>query len=88
DGWGFKGKGPNVNTTAWVAPGLYRAGDADHKAQAVSGQTWLVKQQKDDGSFPASYSPMMATTQAVPALRGLQSYDNVGANQAKTVQIH
>ncbi|MEH1512022.1 hypothetical protein V7F95_07715 [Cutibacterium avidum] len=88
DGWGFKGKGPNVNTTAWVAPGLYRAGDAGHKAQAVSGQTWLVKQQKDDGSFPASYSPMMATTQAVPALRGLQSYDNVGANQAKTVQIH
>ncbi|MCO6665741.1 hypothetical protein, partial [Cutibacterium avidum] len=32
--WGSKGKGPNVNTTAWVAPGLYRAGDADHKAQA------------------------------------------------------
>ena len=85
--WGSKGKGPNVNTTAWVAPGLYRAGDADHKAQAVAGQTWLVKQQQADGSFPG-YSPMMATTQAVPALRGLQSYDNVGANQAKTVQIH
>ena len=87
DGWGFKGKGPNVNTTAWVAPGLYRAGDAGHKAQAVAGQTWLVKQQQADGSFPG-YSPMMATTQAVPALRGLQSYDTVGANQAKTVQIH
>ena len=86
--WGSKGKGPNVNTTAWVAPGLYRAGDADHKAQAVSGQKWLVKQQKDDGSFSTPYSPLMATTQAVPALRGLQSYDNVGANQAKTVQIH
>lgn len=26
---------------------------------------------------------MMATTQAVPALRGLQSYDNVGAHQAQ-----
>ncbi|ERS37702.1 MAG: prenyltransferase/squalene oxidase repeat-containing protein [Cutibacterium granulosum] len=85
--WGSKGKGPNVNTTAWVAPGLYRAGDADHKAQAVAGQTWLVKQQQADGSFPG-YSPMMATTQAVPALRGLQSYDTVGANQAKTVQVH
>ena len=85
--WGSKGKGPNVNTTAWVAPGLYRAGDAGHKAQAVAGQTWLVKQQQADGSFPG-YSPMMATTQAVPALRGLQSYDTVGANQAKTVQVH
>ena len=85
--WGSKGKGPNVNTTAWVAPGLYRAGDADHKAQAVAGQTWLVKQQQADGSFPG-YSPLMATTQVVPALRGLQSYDTVGANQAKTVQVH
>ena len=85
--WGSKGKGPNVNTTAGVAPGLYRAGDADHKAQAVAGQTWLVKQQQADGSFPG-YSPMMATTQAVPAQRGLQSYDKVGANKAKPVQIH
>ncbi|MGK2310152.1 prenyltransferase/squalene oxidase repeat-containing protein [Cutibacterium sp. V947] len=80
--WGSKGKGPNVNTTAWVAPGLYRAGDADHKAQAVAGQKWLVSQQQADGSFSTPYSPLMATTQAVPALRGLQSYDNVGANQA------
>jgi len=86
--WGSKGKGPNVNTTAWVAPGLYRAGDADHKAQAVSGQKWLVSRQQSDGSFSTPYSPLMATTQAVPALRGLQSYDNVGANQVKTVQIH
>ncbi|MGK2308999.1 PKD domain-containing protein [Cutibacterium sp. V970] len=85
--WGPKGQGASVNTTAWVAPGLYRAGDAGHKAQAVAGQTWLAKQQKDDGSFPASYSPMMATTQAVPALRGLQSYDNVGANPARAVTV-
>ncbi|WP_410171635.1 hypothetical protein [Cutibacterium granulosum] len=80
--WGSKGKGPNVNTTAWVAPGLYRAGDAGHKAQAVAGQKWLVSQQQSDGSFSTPYSPLMATTQAVPALRGLQSYDNVGAHQA------
>ena len=80
--WGSKGKGPNVNTTAWVAPGLYRAGDAGHKAQAVAGQKWLVSQQQSDGSFRTPYSPLMATTQAVPALRGLQSYDNVGAHQA------
>ena len=90
--WGSKGKGPNVNTTAWVAPGLYRAGDADHKAQAVAGQKWLVGEQQSDGSFTTSVKTpagkMMATTQAVPALRGLQSYDTVGANQAKTVQIH
>lgn len=90
--WGSKGKGPNVNTTAWVAPGLYRAGDADHKTQAVAGQTWLVKQQQSDGSFTGSVKTpagkMMATTQVVPALRGLQSYDNVGASQAKTVQVH
>ena len=87
EAWGFKGKGPNVNTTAWVAPGLFRAGDADHQQQAVKGQEWLVGQQKSDGSFrglvttPAGI--MMATTQAVPALRGLQSYDNVGAHQAQ-----
>lgn len=80
--WGSKGKGPNVNTTAWVAPGLYRAGDAGHKAQAVAGQKWLVSQQQSDRSFSTPYSPLMATTQAVPALRGLQSYDNVGAHQA------
>ena len=90
--WGSKGKGPNVNTTAWVAAGLDRAGDADHKAQAVAGQTWLVKQQQTDGSFTGSVKTpagkMMATTQAVPALRQLASYDTVGANQAKMVQVH
>ena len=90
--WGSKGKGPNVNTTAWVAAGLDRAGDADHKAQAVAGQKWLVKQQQTDGSFTGSVKTpagkMMATTQAVPALRQLASYDTVGANQAKMVQVH
>ena len=90
--WGSKGKGPNVNTTAWVAAGLDRAGDADHKTQAVAGQTWLVKQQQTDGSFTGSVKTpagkMMATTQAVPALRQLASYDTVGANQAKMVQVH
>ena len=87
DGWGLPGKGANVNTTAWVAPGLYRAGDAGHKDQAVKGQAWRVGQQKSDGSFRGSVTTpagiMMATTQAVPALRGLQSYDNVGAHQAQ-----
>ena len=90
--WGSKGKGPNVNTTAWVAAGLDRAGDAGHKAQAVAGQKWLVKQQQTDGSFTGSVKTpagkMMATTQAVPALRQLASYDTVGANQAKMVQVH
>ena len=89
--WGSKGKGPNVNTTAWVAPGLYRAGDADHKDQAVKGQAWLAGRQQTDGSFQGSgttpAATMMATTQAVPALRGLQSYDNVGANQAQQEPI-
>ena len=90
--WGPKGQGPSVNTTAWVAAGLDRAGDAGHKAQAVAGQTWLVKQQQTDGSFTGSVKTpagkMMATTQVVPALRQLASYDTVGASQAKMVQVH
>ena len=85
--WGSKGKGPNVNTTAWVAAGLDRAGDADHKAQAVAGQTWLVKQQQTDGSFTGSVKTpagkMMATIQAIPVLRGLQSFDNIGTHQPR-----
>ena len=85
--WGSKGKGPNVNTTAWVAAGLDRAGDADHKAQAVAGQKWLVKQQQTDGSFTGSVKTpagkMMATIQAIPVLRGLQSFDNIGTHQPR-----
>lgn len=85
--WGSKGKGPNVNTTAWVAAGLDRAGDADHKTQAVAGQTWLVKQQQTDGSFTGSVKTpagkMMATIQAIPVLRGLQSFDNIGTHQPR-----
>ena len=87
DGWGWPDYGASVRATTRVAPGLYRAGDAAHRAQAVAGQKWLAAQQRPDGSFPG-YSPLMATTQVVPALRGLQSYDTVGANQAKTVQVH
>ena len=82
DAWGSKGAGPRVRATTRVAPGLYRAGDAIHKDQAVKGQAWLAGQQQADGSF-LGYSPMTATTQAVPALRGLQSYDNVGAHPAQ-----
>ncbi|EGY78961.1 hypothetical protein HMPREF9153_0530 [Cutibacterium avidum ATCC 25577] len=85
--WGSKGKGPNVNTTAWVAAGLDRAGDAGHKAQAVAGQKWLVKQQQTDGSFTGSVKTpagkMMATIQAIPVLRGLQSFDNIGTHQPR-----
>ena len=92
DAWGPKGQDASVNTTAWVAAGLDRAGDAGHKAQAVAGQKWLVSQQQSDGSFTTPVKTpagkMMATTQVVPALRQLASYDTVGANQAKTVQIH
>ncbi|MDF9457878.1 hypothetical protein P5837_30665, partial [Bacillus cereus] len=91
DGWGIPGKGANVNTTAWVAPGLYRAGDADHKDQAVKGQAWLAGQQQADGSFPSNVvSPawtMMTTVQAVPVLRGLQSLDTIGANPARAVTV-
>ena len=70
----------DVRATTRVAPGLYRAGDANHKDQAVKGQAWLAGQQKADGSFPSNVvSPawtMMATVQAVPVLRGLQSLDS------------
>ncbi len=92
DAWGPKGQDASVNTTAWVAAGLDRAGDAGHKAQAVAGQKWLVSQQQSDGSFTTPVKTpagkMMATTQVVPALRQLASYDTVGANQAKMVQVH
>ena len=71
--------------------GLYRAGDANHKDQAVKGQAWLAGQQKADGSFPSNVvSPawtMMATVQAVPVLRGLQSLDTIGANPARAVTV-
>jgi len=78
--WGPKGQGAGVRATTRVAPGLYRAGDAAHRAQAVAGQKWLAAQQRSDGSFPAYYSPMLATIQAVPVLRGLQSFDTIGTH--------
>ncbi|MGK2351276.1 PKD domain-containing protein [Cutibacterium sp. V947] len=83
DGWGIKDHGANVRATTRVAPGLYRAGDAAHRAQAVAGQKWLAAQQRPDGSFPAYYSPMLATIQAVPVLRGLQSFDTIGTHQPR-----
>ena len=79
DGWGWPDHGANVRATTRVAPGLYRAGDAAHRAQAVAGQKWLAAQQRPDGSFPG-YIPMLATIQAVPVLRGLQSFDNIGTH--------
>ena len=84
DGWGIKDHGANVRATTRVAPGLYRAGDAAHRAQAVAGQKWLAAQQRPDGSFPGYYySPMLATIQAVPVLRGLQSFDTIGTRQPR-----
>ncbi|WP_205628038.1 prenyltransferase/squalene oxidase repeat-containing protein [Acidipropionibacterium acidipropionici] len=71
----------NVNTTAWVAPGMDRS---DETSQAVDAQSWLVSQQNTDGSFTAGpdltepINLMMATTQAIPPLLGLSSYDNTG----------
>lgn len=50
DGWGWPDHGANVRATTRVAPGLYRAGDAIHKDQAVKGQAWLADQQQADGS--------------------------------------
>ena len=88
DVWGWPDYGASVRATMRVAPGLYRAGDAAHRAQAVAGQKWLVSQQQSDGSFsdgsfPAYYSPMLATIQAVPVLRGLQSFDTIGTHQPR-----
>ncbi|KAG9059941.1 thrombospondin type 3 repeat-containing protein [Cutibacterium granulosum DSM 20700] len=83
DGWGWPDHGANVRATTRVAPGLYRAADAAHRAQAVAGQKWLAAQQRSDGSFPAYYSPMLATIQAVPVLRGLQSFDTIGTHQPR-----
>ncbi|OZS41211.1 adhesion protein, partial [Photobacterium sanguinicancri] len=90
DGWGWPGHGANVRATTRVAPGLYRAGDAIHKDQAVKGQAWLAGQQKVDGSFANDWGPSwraLATAQAVPVLRGLQSFDSIGANPARAVTV-
>ena len=90
DAWGSKGAGPRVRATTRVAPGLYRAGDAIHKDQAVKGQAWLAGQQKVDGSFANDWGPSwraLATAQAVPVLRGLQSFDSIGANPARAVTV-
>jgi len=82
--WGWPGHGPGVRATTRVAPGLYRAGDAAHRAQAVAGQKWLVSQQQSDGSFLSPVKTpewrMMVTVQAVPVLRGLQSFDTIGTH--------
>ncbi|MEH1478206.1 PKD domain-containing protein, partial [Cutibacterium avidum] len=47
----------------------------------------LVKQQQTDGSFTGSVKTpagkMMATIQAIPVLRGLQSFDNIGTHQPR-----
>ncbi|MEA5645212.1 MAG: PKD domain-containing protein [Cutibacterium granulosum] len=84
DGWGWPGHGANVRATTRVAPGLYRAGDAAHRAQAVVGQKWLVGEQQSDGSFTGPLTTpagkMLATAQAVPVLRGLQSFDTIGTH--------
>ena len=89
--WGPKGQGAGVRATTRVAPGLYRAGDAAHRAQAVAGQKWLVSQQQSDGSFLSPVKTpewrMMATVQAVPVLRGLQSFDTIGTHPARTVPV-
>ena len=89
--WGWPGHGPGVRATTRVAPGLYRAGDATHKAQAVAGQTWLVKQQQPDGSFQNPINnperEMLTTAQAIPVLRGLQSFDTIGTHPARTVPV-
>ena len=90
DAWGSKGAGPRVRATTRVAPGLYRAGDAIHRDQAVKGQAWLAAQQQADGSFANDWGPSwraLATAQAVPVLRGLQSFDSIGANPARAVTV-
>lgn len=81
----------NVNTTAWVAPGMDRS---DETSQAVDAQSWLVSQQNTDGSFTAGpdltepINLMMATTQAIPPLLGLSSYDNAGTTyQPHTITV-
>jgi len=91
DDWGPKGQGADVRATTRVAPGLYRAGDATHKAQAVAGQKWLAAQQRSDGSFQNPINnperEMLTTAQAIPVLRGLQSFDNIGTHPARTVPV-
>lgn len=61
-----------------------------HRDQAVKGQAWLAAQQQADGSFANDWGPSwraLATAQAVPVLRGLQSLDTIGANPARVVTV-
>lgn len=86
-----KDKHSDVNTTAWVAPGVQRTGDT---GAATEGQSWLVSQQKSDGSLPTGpkldelKNTLAATSQAIPPLLDLSSYDNAGsAYSPHTVQV-
>lgn len=71
----------NVNSTAWAAPGAHRTGDAPLRATAEAAQAVFTSYQKSDGSITPGtpgWNAMMSTTQSVPPLLGLRSYDNAG----------
>lgn len=88
-GWGLTfnpAAGPptvaNINSTAWAAPGAHRTGNSTLKATAEAAQSVFVSNQKTDGSITPGtpgWNTMMSTTQSVPPLLGLRSYDNAGA---------
>jgi hypothetical protein len=96
-GWGltYDGSTPtvaNINSTAWAAPGAYRTGDATLKATAIAAQLVFTSNQTSTGAITPGtpgWADMMSTTQSVPALLGLRSYDNAGSpdTAAKTVDV-
>ncbi|MDN5995592.1 hypothetical protein [Acidipropionibacterium jensenii] len=94
-GWGltYDGSTPtvaNINSTAWAAPGAFRTGDATLQATAVAAQSVFTSNQTSTGAITpgtSGWNDMMSTTQSVPPLLGLRSYDNAGSTSTAAVNV-
>lgn len=94
-GWGltYDGSTPttaNINSTAWAAPGAYRTGDATLKGTAVAAQSVFTSSQTSTGAITpgtSGWNDMMSTTQSVPPLMALRSYDNAGSTSTAAASV-
>lgn len=88
DGWGLtynpsagQPAEANINSTAWAAPGADRTGNAALQADAIAAQSVFINNQLPSGAITPGtpgWVDMMSTTQSVPPMLGLRSYDNAG----------
>jgi hypothetical protein len=94
-GWGndWTGATPtvaNINTTAWAAPGAYKTGDATLKTTAITAQSVFTSNQTSTGAITpgtAGWNDMMSTTQSLPPLLKLRSYDNAGSDSTAAQNV-